>query len=40
MQKGQHLLKESTEIEGEEEIDMLTNWDDWMAPLPSDSDTD
>ena len=31
---------DSTEVEGEEEIDMLTNWDDWMAPLPSDSDTD
>ena len=31
---------DSTEVEGEEEIDMLTNWDDWMAPLPSDSDND
>ena len=37
MQLGQHLLKE---VKGEEEIDMLTNWDDRMAPLPSDSDND
>ena len=44
----QHLRKEyaprtsqeeSTEVEGEEETDMLTDWDDWMAPLPSDNDT-
>ena len=31
--------EESTEVEGEEEIDMLTNWDDWMALVLSDSDT-
>ena len=32
--------KDSTEIVGEEEMDMLKNWNDWMAPLPSDSDDD
>ena len=28
------------DIAGEEEMDMLKNWNDWMAPLSSDSDND
>ena len=31
---------DTAEVEGVEEMDMLTNWDDWMAPLPSDSHAD
>ena len=32
--------EDSTEVESEEEMDLLKNWNDWMAPLPSDSDND